>query len=68
MTGVVTEANADTVTVKMDEHFPGAEEWDNEVVWTDADREHALDYLEPVGEADAERQRTEMLYRQDARP
>ncbi len=37
MVGTVTEATEEIVCIKMDEHLDGAEEWDNEVVWTPED-------------------------------
>lgn len=37
MVGVVSHADEHTVCVRMDEHLPGAEEWDNEVVWSVGD-------------------------------
>ena len=43
-TGVVTRSDDDLFSVKMDEHIDGAEEWGNEVMWTD-------DFL---GEADGD--------------
>lgn len=36
-TGTVTEAYDGLIRVRMDEHVPGAEEWDNEVVWDPQD-------------------------------
>jgi hypothetical protein len=36
-TGTITEADEDYVCLRMDEHLPGAEEWDNEVVWSAED-------------------------------
>lgn len=35
--GSVVEWTKDLVRVRMDEHLPGAEEWQNEVVWTPED-------------------------------
>lgn len=32
-TGTITEVLPDRFTVKMDDHIPGCEEWDNEIVW-----------------------------------
>jgi hypothetical protein len=51
--GVVVEATRDTVSVRMDEHLPGAESWDNEVCWYafgtgDDARAYALEEVEPV--------------------
>jgi hypothetical protein len=39
-TGVVTESTPDLLTVKMTHHLPGAEDWDNKIVWTDDDAYH----------------------------
>lgn len=36
MVGVVTQNDADGFCVRLDEHLPGCEEWDNEVIWADA--------------------------------
>lgn len=36
-TGDVLEATADMVRLRMHEHLPGAEEWENEIIWTQAD-------------------------------
>lgn len=33
-TGVVNHDPHDGIAVKLDRHLPGAEEWDNEVIWT----------------------------------
>lgn len=33
MRGTITEATRDLVRLKLDDHLPGAEEWDNEVCW-----------------------------------
>ena len=33
ITGTVTEVTDQFVSVKMDDHIDGAEEWDNEIVW-----------------------------------
>jgi hypothetical protein len=52
--GVVVEATPDAVSVRLDEHLPGAEEWDNEVCWYGPDwtgrdaRVVALEEVEPV--------------------
>lgn len=32
-TGVVTDETRGVLSVRMDEHLPGAEDWDNEIVW-----------------------------------
>lgn len=37
MAGTVIEATEDLVSVRMDEHLPGAEEWSNEIVWMPED-------------------------------
>lgn len=34
--GTVTYADDHTVCLRMDDHLPGAEEWDNEIVWSEA--------------------------------
>jgi len=36
-TGTVVEASATLIALRMDEFVPGAEEWDNELCWTDED-------------------------------
>ena len=41
MRGTVTDASDSSVCLKMDEHLSGAEEWDNEVVWSSDDDESA---------------------------
>jgi hypothetical protein len=33
MTGTLVEHDDELVTLRMDDHLPGAEEWDNEVCW-----------------------------------
>lgn len=33
-TGTVVEACPDVISLHMDEYLPGAESWDNEIVWT----------------------------------
>lgn len=35
LTGTVLEMSSDLIRVKMDKPLPGAEEWDNEVHWTE---------------------------------
>jgi hypothetical protein len=32
--GTVTDASPDVVCMHMDDYLPGAETWDNEIVWT----------------------------------
>lgn len=33
--GVVVDIHPDWVRVLMDKHIPGAEDWDNELIWFD---------------------------------
>jgi len=47
-TGTVTDVSTDSVSVKMDVHLPGAEEWDNEIVWSLSNGDDPLDDLEAV--------------------
>jgi hypothetical protein len=37
--GTVVEANSNVICLHMDEYLPGAEDWDNEIVWTEDDDE-----------------------------
>lgn len=48
MEGIVTICNEQTIAVKMDEPIKGAEEWNNEVIWSDVDRGGVLNDLEVV--------------------
>lgn len=34
-TGEVVIVDGDTICARMDEHIPGCEDWDNEVVWSE---------------------------------
>lgn len=34
-TGTITQADGHGIALKLDEHLPGAETWDNEVVWAE---------------------------------
>lgn len=36
-TGTVVEASTSLIALRMDDFVPGAEEWDNELCWTDED-------------------------------
>lgn len=36
-TGTVVEVSASLIALRMDDFVPGAEEWDNELCWTDED-------------------------------
>lgn len=59
MTGTVIEAATDLVAVRLDEHLPGCEEWDNELVWADASLPdlaedlEALEYAQHLRQFDA---------------
>lgn len=50
MRGTIVEATRDLVRLKLDDHLPGAEEWDNEVCWTPENCEDLVGYN---GDADA---------------
>lgn len=39
-TGTVTEASEHLICLRMDEHVPGAEDWDNALCWTPEDGEY----------------------------
>lgn len=45
-TGVVVAADAERVSVRMDEEIPGAEEWDNEIEWYLANGDNPAEDLE----------------------
>lgn len=40
---VTTDGNPDVVTVKLDDHIAGAEDWDNEIVWSIRDGDNPLE-------------------------
>ena len=44
-TGTVTESDEKILVVTMDEHVPGAEEWENGVVWYEHDLTYAAEDL-----------------------
>lgn len=47
--GTVTESTRDLVRLRLDDHLPGAEEWDNEVCWAPEDcrdLDHRRDVLD----------------------
>lgn len=46
MTGTVTDITDNNISVRMDEHLPGAETWDNEIVWHDVDDASASSFYE----------------------
>jgi hypothetical protein len=46
-TGTVT-TDDDVFTVRMDEHIDGAEEWDNEIVWSPRDGDRPNDDVEMI--------------------
>lgn len=39
--GTVTDLDDSSISVKMDDHLPGAEAWDNEIVWSDDAHPHS---------------------------
>lgn len=45
MVGTITEGDCDLVRLKMDVELPGAEEWDNEIVWTEDDDPEGISAL-----------------------
>lgn len=47
-TGTVTDTYGAHISLKLDEHLPGAETWENEVVWTDADTERFAQDCEAI--------------------
>ena len=59
-TGRITEATESLIALRMDEFVPGAEEWDNELYWTQEDAEFAA-----VAGATAE-QRIAAAFHEDA--
>ena len=42
MTGRVTVNDGETFCVRMDQHLPGAEDWDNEIVWSVYDGDNPM--------------------------
>lgn len=48
LTGTVTEVGREIVSVKMDEHLDGAEEWANEIHWYPLNDDEPLDDLEVI--------------------
>lgn len=48
LTGTVTAVDDDYIAVMMEQHIPGAEEWDNEIRWEDKAWAEAFDDLEPL--------------------
>ena len=51
MTGTVTQHDIGkhgSIYVKLDEPLEGCEEWNNELVWQDGEREHFLQQTESI--------------------
>jgi hypothetical protein len=48
-TGIVTQSDLDIYTVKVDQTIPGAEEWNNEVIWQVSDDEEPATDLRLAG-------------------
>lgn len=47
--GTVTSADQDVVCVRMDDFIAGAEDWDNEIVWSLRDGDDVLRDVEVLG-------------------
>jgi hypothetical protein len=45
-TGTITESSDDLISLRMDRHVEGAEDWDNEVCWAPEDGE-LMEFSEP---------------------
>lgn len=50
-TGTINYADDASVCVRMDDHLPGAEEWDNEIVWTSDEADFRWGTSDPLGRA-----------------
>lgn len=51
LTGEVVVAEPDLISVRMDEHLPGAEAWENEIEWGEGLVDQAGEDLEVVATA-----------------
>ncbi len=61
-TGTITEAGEWLISLKMDEHIPGAEEWDNELCWYPED----ADFIEGLRTDATREDRISAAFHEDA--